>query len=41
MAVAYVGDTIYRVVAAWSDGQEDKALTDHFMKSFQITAVHR
>ena len=38
MAIAYVGDNAYRVVASWSDGQEDKALTDRFVNSFRVAA---
>jgi hypothetical protein len=37
MALAYVGENVYRVVASWTDGQEDKALIDRFVKSFQIS----
>jgi hypothetical protein len=36
MALAYVGDNVYRVVATWSDGQEDLALTERFLRSFQV-----
>ena len=36
MAIAYVGNNAYRVVASWSDGQDDKALTDRFVNSFRI-----
>ena len=39
MAIAYVGNNAYRVVASWSDGQEDKALTDRFVNSFRVS-VH-
>jgi hypothetical protein len=38
MALAYVGDNVYRVVASWTNGQEDKALTDRFVSSFRISA---
>lgn len=37
MALAYVGDNVYRVVASWTDGQEDNALVDHFLNSFLVT----
>jgi hypothetical protein len=40
MALAYIGDHVYRAVAAWTDGQENPALTDRFVKSFQISAAH-
>jgi hypothetical protein len=36
MALAYVGGNVYRVVASWSDGQGDQALTDRFVSSFRI-----
>ncbi len=38
MALAYVGDNVYRVVASWGDGQEDKPLTDRFVNSFRISS---
>jgi len=38
MALAYVGDYVYRVVASWTDGQEDKRLTDRFVSSFRVSA---
>ena len=38
MAIAYVGTNAYRVVVSWSDGQEDKALTDRFVNSFRVSA---
>ncbi len=37
MALAYVGDNVYRVVASWTDGQENKALTDRFVNSFRLS----
>jgi hypothetical protein len=39
MAIAYVGDNAYRVVASWTDGQEDKALTDRFVNSFRLSVA--
>jgi hypothetical protein len=36
-ALAYVSDGVYRAVASWIDGQEDKALTDRFVRSFRVT----
>jgi hypothetical protein len=39
MAIAYVGDNAYRVVASWTDGQEDKELTDRFVNSFRVSAA--
>lgn len=40
MAIAYVGDNAYRVVASWSDGHEDKPLTDRFVNSFRLSVAH-
>ena len=39
MAIAYVGDNVYRVVASWTDGQEDKPLTDRFVNSFSVSSL--
>jgi hypothetical protein len=38
LALAYVGDKVYRVVASWTDGQEDKPLTDRFVNSFRVSS---
>lgn len=37
MALAYVDDKVYRVVASWTDGG-DQALTDRFVNSFRISS---
>ncbi|MGH7283849.1 MAG: hypothetical protein ACRELY_20175 [Polyangiaceae bacterium] len=37
MAIAYVGDNVYRAVASWTDDNEDKTLTDRFMGSFRVS----
>jgi hypothetical protein len=39
MALAYVGDNVYRVVASWTDGQQDQELTDRFVGSFRVSAA--
>lgn len=39
MAIAYVSGSVYRVVATWTDGSEDKALTDRFLGSFRVSAL--
>lgn len=39
IALAYVGSSVYRVVASWADGSEDTALTDRFIGSFRIGAA--
>ncbi len=36
MALAYVGDQAYRVVASYTDGSEDRALVDRFVGSFRV-----
>jgi len=36
MALAYVGDQVYRVVASYTDGSEDRALVDRFVGSFRV-----
>jgi len=38
MALAYVGDNVYRVVASWTDGSEDKNTTDRFVQSFRVVS---
>jgi hypothetical protein len=39
MALAYVGDSVYRAIASWTDGQEDRSLTDRFVNSFRVSAA--
>ncbi len=39
MALAYAGDNVYRVVASWTDGQEDESLTDRFINSFRLSSA--
>lgn len=41
MALAYVGDSVYRVVASWTDGQEDKPMTDRFVTSFRVSRAQK
>lgn len=36
MALAYVGDKVYRVVASWTDGEADDALVERFVRSFAV-----
>ena len=36
MALSYVGESVYRVVASWADGNEDRALIDRFVTSFKV-----
>lgn len=38
IALAYVADYACRVVATWTDGSEDRALTDRFVQSFRMEA---
>lgn len=40
-AAAYLGDKVYRAVAAWSDGQDDRSLTDRFVRSFKVSTERR
>ena len=40
-AVAHVGDQVYRAVASWVDGQEDRSLTDRFVRSFKVSTDRR
>ena len=37
IALGYLGDTVYRVVASWTDSGQDPSLTDRFIGSFKIT----
>lgn len=37
MALAYVGDNVYRTVASYTDGSEDPPLVDRFMASFRVS----
>jgi hypothetical protein len=39
VALAYVGDNVYRAVASWTDGQENKLLTDRFVDSFRLSSA--
>jgi hypothetical protein len=41
VALAYVGENLYRAMASWTDADADRALTDRFISSLAFLVQER